>query len=202
MALDRCQQEQLTVLGEDGREHIEVREVSAPVVGIVGDEHVAGVELTFEELETEPDRQRRAQHELRDADRESGEASLRVEDRGVPLVALIQDRRRRRVRHERGHLEADGLHRRADHLRRDGIDLGCVPFRRRHRPQPLLRGTTVPLDLRWICHSMCSGTPDTAEAALASTTGLHSSAINASASIIAEAQSWGSSECPQTDRVG
>ena len=76
------------VVGEDGREHVVVGEVAAAVVRVVGDEHVALAELVdAEELEREAHRQRRGEHELRDADRQRGEPALRVEDGGVALVA-------------------------------------------------------------------------------------------------------------------
>ena len=111
------------VVGEHGREHVVVGEVAAAVVRVVGDEHVALAELVdAEELEREAHRQRRREHELRDADRQRGEAALRVEDRGVALVRLVEDRRGRGARHVRGHLEADGLHAAADDLGGDRID--------------------------------------------------------------------------------
>ena len=72
----------VAVVGEDRREHVVVGEVAAAVVRVVGDEHVALAELVdAEELEREAHRQRRREHELRDADRQRGEAALRVEDR-------------------------------------------------------------------------------------------------------------------------
>ena len=69
-------------VGEHRREHVVVGEVAAAVVRVVGDEHVALAELVgAEELEREAHRQRRREHELRDADRQRGEPALRVEDR-------------------------------------------------------------------------------------------------------------------------
>ena len=51
------------------------------MVGVVGDEDVALVELVdAEELEREAHRQRGREHELRDADRQRGEPALCVED--------------------------------------------------------------------------------------------------------------------------
>ena len=97
------------------------------MVRVVGREHVAFVELVDPEvLESEAHRQRRGEHELRDAHRQRGEPALGVEDRRVALVALVQDRRGRRARHVRGHLEADGLHRAPDHLGRDLVDGGAL----------------------------------------------------------------------------
>ena len=93
------------------------------MVRVVGDEHVALAELVdAEELEREAHRQRRREHELRDADRQRGEAARRVEDRRVALVRLVEDRRGRGARHVLRHLEADGLHAAADDLGGDGID--------------------------------------------------------------------------------
>ena len=122
MALDRRDQQQRAVVVEHRREHVEVGEVPAAVVRVVGDDHVTRVQLVAEEVDREPHRQCRAQHELRDADRQRGEAAVSVEDRRVALVALVQDRRRRGARHERRHLEAHRLHRGADDLGRDLID--------------------------------------------------------------------------------
>ena len=111
------------VVGEDGREDVVVGEVTAAVVRVVGDEHVALAELVdAEELEREAHRQRRGEHELRDPDRQRGEPALRVEDRRVALVALVEDRRRGGARHVGGHLEADGLHRAPDDLGGDLVD--------------------------------------------------------------------------------
>ncbi len=63
---------------EHGREHVVVGEVTTTVVRVVRDEDVALAELVdTEELEREPDRQRRREHELRDADRQRCEASAR-----------------------------------------------------------------------------------------------------------------------------
>ena len=109
-------------VGEHGREHVVVGEVTAAVVRVVGDEHVAFAELVdAEELECEPDRQGRGEHELRDADRERGEPAGRVEDRRVALVRLVENRCGGGTRHVLRHLEADGLHAAADDFRGHGI---------------------------------------------------------------------------------
>ena len=113
----------VTLVVEDRGEDVEIREMAATVVRVVGDDHVAGLELVAEEVDGEPDGQGARQHELRDADRERGQAALRVEDRGVALVGLVQDRRRRRPGHVGRHFEADGLHGRSDDLCCDEIDL-------------------------------------------------------------------------------
>ena len=82
------------IVGEHRREHVVVGEVPAAVVRVVGHEHVALTELgRAEEVEGEAHRQCRGEHELRDAHRQRGEAAAGVEDRGVALVALVQDRR-------------------------------------------------------------------------------------------------------------
>ena len=59
MALDRRDQHELAI-GEHRRKDVEVREVPAAVVRVVGDEHVARVQLVTEEVDREPHRQRRA----------------------------------------------------------------------------------------------------------------------------------------------
>ena len=111
------------VVGEHRCEHVVVGEVAAAVVRVVGDEDVTLAELVApEELEREPNGQRRREHELGDADRQRREAPLAVEDRGVALVALVQDRRGGGARHVGGHLEADGLHRATDDLGGDRVD--------------------------------------------------------------------------------
>ena len=122
VTLDRRDQQQRTVAVEDRREHVEVGKVTTAVIRIVGDDHVAGLQLVAEEVDGETHRQRRRQHELRDPDRERGEAAVTVEDRGVALVALVEDRGGRGARHERRHLEAHRLHPGADDLGRDLID--------------------------------------------------------------------------------
>ncbi len=111
------------VVGEHRREHVVVGEMTAAVVRVVGDEDVAFVELfDAEELEREAHRQRGGEHELRDADRQRGEAAPRVEHRGVALVRLIEDRRGRGAGDVLGHLEADGLHAAPDDLGGHEID--------------------------------------------------------------------------------
>ncbi len=122
VTLDRRDQEQLAVGGEDGREHVEVGQVPATGVRVVGDEHVTGIQLAFEELQAEAHRERRRQHELGDPHRERGEPAAAVEDRRVAFVRLVQDRGRGGPRHERRHLEADRLHPRPDHLRGDRVE--------------------------------------------------------------------------------
>ena len=68
----------------------------------------------------------------------------RVEDRGVALVALVEDRCGRGPRHVRRHLEADGLHRRADHLGGDRVD-GSRPLSRPRLPASCTRSTFIVL---------------------------------------------------------
>ncbi len=72
MALDAGDEHQLAVV-EDGREDVVVRPMPAAMIRIIGDEHVAVVEaVRSKELQREAYRQRRAEHELRDADTEDG----------------------------------------------------------------------------------------------------------------------------------
>ena len=107
----------------DGREDVVVGQVPAAVVRVVGDEDVARPELVdAEEVEREAHRQGRGEHELRDADRQRRQAALGVDDRGVALVRLVEDRRRGRARDVGRHLPAHRLHRPADDLGGDGID--------------------------------------------------------------------------------
>ena len=123
VALDRGNADEPPV-DDDRRVDVVVGQVTATVVRIVGGEHVAGPPLVLlEEVEGKPDRQGRGQHELGDADTERGEPAVAVEDGGVALVGLVEDRRGRSPRHVGGHLEADGLHRVADDLCGDGVDL-------------------------------------------------------------------------------
>ncbi len=111
------------VVGEHGCEDVVVGEVTAAVVRVVRDEHVAFVELLgTEELEREAHGQRGGEHELRDADRQCGQAAPRVEHGGVALVRLIEDRGRGGTGDVLGHLETDGLHSAPDHLGRHEID--------------------------------------------------------------------------------
>ena len=123
------------VVAVDGCEHVVVGEVAAAVVRVVRDEHVALTELVrAEQLEGEAHRERGREHELRDADGQCGQPALRVEDRRVAFVALVEDRRRRGARDVHRHLEADGLHRAPDHLGGDLIDA-----RRGAQPAPTSR---------------------------------------------------------------
>ena len=129
MALDGGDQHALAVV-EDGREDVVVGQVAAAVVRIVGDQHVAVVEAVRpEELDREAHRQRRRQHELRDADGERRELPAAVEDRRVALVRLVQDRRRGRQAHVRRHLVADGLERPEDDLGGDRVGRAGRPAR-------------------------------------------------------------------------
>ena len=113
------------VVGEHWREHVVVGEVAAAVVRVVGDEHVALVELLgAEEVEREAHRQRGCEHELRDADRERREPAACVEHGCVAFVRLIQDGCGRGARDVFRHLEAHGLHAAPDDLGGDGIDGG------------------------------------------------------------------------------
>ena len=108
---------------DDRGEHVVVGQVPAAVVRVVGHEDVALAELVdAEEVEGEAHRQRRGQHELRDADAERGEPALAVEDGGVALVGLVEDRRGGRPRDVHRHLEADGLHGPADDLGGHRVD--------------------------------------------------------------------------------
>ncbi len=126
MALDRCDQHALAVV-EDRREDVVVGQVAAAVVGVVRDQHVAVEEAVLaEELDGEAHRQRGREHELRDADGQRGELPARVEDRGVALVRLVQDRRRGGEAHVRRHLVADGLERPEDDLAGDRVG-GLAP---------------------------------------------------------------------------
>ena len=127
MALDARDQHHapgaVGTVGEHGREHVVVGEVAATVVRVVGDEHVALVELVdAEEVEREPHRQGRREHELWDADRQRGQAARRVEHGGVALVRLVEDRRGGGARHVLRHLEAHRLHAAPDHLGGHGVD--------------------------------------------------------------------------------
>ena len=124
VALNGGDQEQFAFVVEHRGEDVEVREMAAAVVRVVGDDHVAGLQLVAEEVDGEADGKGARQHELGDADRECGQPALGVEDRGVPLVGLVQDRRRRRAGHVGRHFEADRLHGRSDDLCCDEIDLG------------------------------------------------------------------------------
>ena len=111
------------------------REVATAVVGIVRDQDVPGKQAVLaEELDCEAHRQRGRQHELRDADGERRELPRRVENRRVPLVRLVQDRRRRGERDVRRHLVGDGLHRAADHLGGHRIDAAGLPHATHHGP--------------------------------------------------------------------
>jgi hypothetical protein len=122
VALGRGEEQQHALVVEHRAEHVEVGEVPTPVVRVVGDDHVARMQLAGEELTREAHRQRGREHELRDADGKRGQTAVTGEDRGVALVRLVEDARRRSPRHVGGHLEADGLHRRAHHDRRHRID--------------------------------------------------------------------------------
>ena len=93
------------------------------MVRVVGHEHVALAELVDpEEVEGEAHREGRGEHELGDADAQGGQPALAVEDGGVALVGLVQDRRGGRARDVHGHLEADRLHRAPDDLGGDRVD--------------------------------------------------------------------------------
>ena len=86
VALDRGEQRELS-LREHRREDRPVRQVAAAVVRVVARDHIAVEELVApEEIEREPDRAHRAQHELGHADVERSEAPVLVEDRRVALV--------------------------------------------------------------------------------------------------------------------
>jgi len=109
-------------------EDVVVGQVPAPVIGVVGHEDVTLVELVdAQEVEGEAHRERRGQHELRDADAQGGQPAPAVEDGGVALVGLIEDRRGGRPRDEHGHLEADRLEGAPDGLRRDRVDRPARP---------------------------------------------------------------------------
>ncbi len=113
------------IVGEDGREDVVVGKVPPAVVRVVGDEDITFAELLdTEELEREAHREGRRQHELRDADRQGREPAARVEDRGVALVRLVQDRRGRGARHVLRHLEAHRLHAAPDDLGGHEVDGG------------------------------------------------------------------------------
>ena len=78
VALDGGDQHHLAGV-EDRREDVVVGQVAAAVVGIVGDQHVALEQAVgAEELEREAHRQRRAEHELRDADADSAARAPRA----------------------------------------------------------------------------------------------------------------------------
>ncbi len=96
MALNGGHEEQGTLVVEHRSEDVEVREMAAAVVRVIGDDHITGLQLVAEKIDGEADREGAGQHELGDADRERGQAAFGVEDRGVALVGLVQDRRRRR----------------------------------------------------------------------------------------------------------
>ena len=97
------------------------------MVRVVRDEHVAFAELVdTEELEREAHRQRRGEHELRDADRQRREAAPRVEHGGVALVRLVEDRGGGGTGDVLGHLEADRLHAAADDLGGHEVDGGRI----------------------------------------------------------------------------
>ncbi|CAB4816318.1 unannotated protein [freshwater metagenome] len=129
VALDRGEQQEFPGIGEDGAEHVEVGQVATPVVGVVGHEDIAGVQVAVEELAGEADRQRGGEHELGNADGQRCEAPVAGEDGGIALVRLIQDRRGGGARHIGGHLETDRLHRRQHDGGRDRIDRDRVAQR-------------------------------------------------------------------------
>jgi hypothetical protein len=86
VALDRRDAHE-PVVDHDGGVDVVVGQVTAAVVGVVADEHVALAPfLRGEEVQGEAHRQRGGEHELRDADRQRGEPPR--ESRTVALRSL------------------------------------------------------------------------------------------------------------------
>ena len=136
MALNGNHEDKLAVGVEDRGEDVVVGQVPAAVVGVVGEDHVpVGEAVLTEEVQGEAHRQRRTQHELRNARAQGGEPSLPVHDRGVALVRLVEDRRRGGQADVGGHLDAGGLHRPADDLGGHRVDVGRPPALRRPPPR-------------------------------------------------------------------
>ena len=110
VTLDGREEHQPAVGVEHRGKDVYVRQVPATVKRIVRQDHISRIQIPFEELAGEPDRQGRREHELRDPHRQRGQSAVRVEDGRIALVGLIQDRCRRRPGDVCRHLETDCLH--------------------------------------------------------------------------------------------
>ena len=113
-----------------------VRQVPPAVLRIVADEDVARAPVVGRAvLEPVANGQRRDEQQLGDPDGKARQPARAVEDRGVALVALVDDRGRGAAPEVGRDLVADGLEGPAHDARRDGIDGGRRRERRARRHQ-------------------------------------------------------------------
>ena len=125
VSLQRLNQHQLAVVVEHRRIDVVVRQVTAAVIRIVADEHIARTPVVvIAMLQPVAHRQLRYERQVRRADRAGRQATVSIDDAGVAFVGLVDDRRRRGAAQVRRRFEAHRLQRAANDARGHRIDRG------------------------------------------------------------------------------